>query len=980
MNMKLHDLSLSAPRLKKAARILALVGIVSLGGCSGGGGSDGGGGVTPLASSSIVSGTVGTASAAGAGASGARKAAAIADAIVTIEAHCKDPVACGQVKDDAASTEFLTIYKPLFSGTAVTNAAGAYSIPMNEPEAMTGKLANGGYFVVNVSSSNTAMSSFKVEFAAEPPATITLPETQLTEVSEQIATAGNSLTAANGRNQYVFGIVRLRDGTRKALAGRAYAAARKADGATTELEIVIPGGSEGINNGDALVGRLASFDSSNPDDARRFPGAYADTNGNTLVSLGFDFIEISDENGVNLGEKAKQASQASAAKAGGKARKAAINWSNPTVVTRYLPSGSANSLLRDSCTATYSETIADPTSNCAKLQEERQSEWEGFNMPIYTYVPSKGAWELFGIGTIVENYIGDEDSILTYAEVGLTGTPTDAAVATAYQNHAANNQVYVRIYVTNETFQNQYWNLDYPLVFEPPVEYCVQGTFKTSGGVALPGNYVSVYDNVNEIVNDIRDVTQSFNYGYGSVDKDGNYRISVVRLLDDGDMTGTLSYYDPYNHINETRQVTLGVSPNCGPQVEIKITKPEGKVTGRVVDANSNVKSGRYVWARNRDGHYVYAYSDSSGVFSFDVHPSKDYDYYLDSDYVPKGVFNVNETAAGNETSDASGVATLSDIVIANRAPYASGSMLTPSTMRVTASANAVQARASIWGYDYDGDWPLAWKITNASSTPAPVSTRARRAVAETCAGTEVASGSFTVSSYSAEAAFNLDVGNHSLCLVVKDSQNQASIVQLGAVQVMGLNENRPPVISSLTASPLLLTMTDTARTVIARASAYDLDPETTLSYTWSLNGIAQEACTATTCSVNIPASAGSHVIELIVGDGVSSTSRTVTVQVSNRAPVISAMSVSPASVEIGAIDRSVTASVTASDPDNTSLTYTWTLNGVEQACSGSSCTATLPATEGLYTFRVVVSDGDRKVERSVVATVSSTNLSIGVR
>jgi chitinase len=202
----------------------------------------------------------------------------------------------------------------------------------------------------------------------------------------------------------------------------------------------------------------------------------------------------------------------------------------------------------------------------------------------------------------------------------------------------------------------------------------------------------------------------------------------------------------------------------------------------------------------------------------------------------------------------------------------------------------------------------------------------------------------------------------------------------LGAVQVMGLNENRPPVISSLTASPLLLTMTDTARTVIARASAYDLDPETTLSYTWSLNGIAQEACTATTCSVNIPASAGSHVIELIVGDGVSSTSRTVTVQVSNRAPVISAMSVSPASVEIGAIDRSVTASVTASDPDNTSLTYTWTLNGVEQACSGSSCTATLPATEGLYTFRVVVSDGDRKVERSVVATVSSTNLSIGVR
>jgi len=981
MKSRSHVQSPTNLRLKEMVRLLALAGLVSLGGCFGGGDDDPP--VTPsspVAAASVVSGTVGSATS-GVATDSARKAAAIANATVTVSAHCNNPVACGQEVDTVKSSPALTVYKPLFSGVATTNAAGVYSIPMNEPETMAGKLANGGYFVVDIAADNTAASSFKIEFAGAPPASIKVPAAQLTEVNVQVATAGSALVASNGRNYYMFGLVRFSDGTRKALAGHAYTAARKANGARTELEIAIPSGSGGVEDGDGLVGRLASFDSSNPDDARRFPGEYKDTNGNTLVSLGFDFIDIQDENGQNLGDKAKQATAASASKAGGKARKAAINWTNPTVVTRYLPTGSANSLLRDSCTASYSEAIPDATSDCAALQDNRPSEWGGFNMPIYTYVPSKGAWELFGIGTIVQDYSGDEASILTYSEVGLGAAPTDSQVASAYQTYATNKEVYVRIYVTNESFQNEYWNLDYPLLTEQPVEYCVTGSFRDSANNPLPGNYVSVYDD---------DDTQSFNYGYGAVDANGTYRISVVRLgaATDTDRTGTLSWYNPFSYASETANVTLEASPSCATN-NIVITKPNGTVNGRVVDASGNGKANRYVWAQSYgdDYHYTYGYTNGRGEFSFSVYPNRNYDYFLDYDYVPKGVFNVNGSTAGNEASDASNVATLSDIVLANQAPYASGWMRTPSTMRAT-SSNGSEAKASIWGYDYDGDWPLAWKITSTTSgTPTEAPTRARRAVAEanTCTGTEVASGSFSESSYSADAAFNLKAGNHSLCLEVKDNQNPglSSVVQLGTVQVMGEGENRPPVISSLTASPLLLTMTDTNRTVSARASAYDLDSDDPddLTYTWSSNCIITKEDEPFAATCNIPATAGSHVIDLVVEDSRgSSASRSVTVQVSNRAPVISAMSVTPGSIETGASNRNVTASVTASDPDGTALSYTWYLNDVLQECNGNMCSANLPAVEAIYTFRVEVSDGDRSVERSVAATVSSTNLSIGVR
>lgn len=87
----------------------------------------------------------------------------------------------------------------------------------------------------------------------------------------------------------------------------------------------------------------------------------------------------------------------------------------------------------------------------------------------------------------------------------------------------------------------------------------------------------------------------------------------------------------------------------------------------------------------------------------------------------------------------------------------------------------------------------------------------------------------------------------------------------------------------------------------------------------------------------------------------VTNTSITADVTVPNRNPVItSGPTANPSTINTG---QTSTISVTASDPDNDTLTYTWTKTGGTITGTGSSVTYTAPNTADTYTITVVVSD-----------------------
>lgn len=76
----------------------------------------------------------------------------------------------------------------------------------------------------------------------------------------------------------------------------------------------------------------------------------------------------------------------------------------------------------------------------------------------------------------------------------------------------------------------------------------------------------------------------------------------------------------------------------------------------------------------------------------------------------------------------------------------------------------------------------------------------------------------------------------------------------------------------------------------------------------------------------------------------------------SNRDPVIASVAVVPSSVSAGG---SAQVTVTASDPDEDSLTYAYTPNGGAITGSGSQVTWTAPNAAGAYSVSVSVSDGN---------------------
>ena len=130
--------------------------------------------------------------------------------------------------------------------------------------------------------------------------------------------------------------------------------------------------------------KVATYDPNNPEDAEFFPGEYQDSNGQKLVSVAFNFAEITtntDEPVAQAMQRQRQQRLKSLQQKIGSANAEMLD-EEPVIINRVIPIASCPIL----------ETMGDSDTTMA-----------GFQVPIYVYNPNSGLWVLIGQGTIFDN-------------------------------------------------------------------------------------------------------------------------------------------------------------------------------------------------------------------------------------------------------------------------------------------------------------------------------------------------------------------------------------------------------------------------------------------------------------------------------------------------------------------------------------------------------------------------------------------------
>lgn len=412
-----------------------------------------------------------------------------------------------------------------------------------------------------------------------------------------------------------------------------------------------------------LNAEMKGFDSSDPDDSQYFPGEYADSDGNDLVSIAFNFVELTDQTGRNLADATTAA----------RANRSASRNVEPVIITRQIPAGSCPSV----------NDLGD-----ANL------ELDGLQIPVYTYNPNSGLWDLLGYGTIYDS----------------------AQVSPAAGFLDCDNVTYeLSVEVDNEDFLRTWWNLDYPLVFSEPTTLCANVRLVDVNGDPISGVWVSLYD----------DDDRSFSTEYGYTDENGEVTFSTVLLDGSTDRTAELRFWS--YQTGSYRAETVQLSEDCSSSAFDVITLQHldlCAVEGRIVlDTDTSVGlSGTTVQFYPVNASFLdwrTTTTSDEGYFRSSVLCESEYAVFTWPAISSEGItFNVNNTVEAFESSDNGDTAVLNNVLIDNQAPY--GTLLLSGSAEqsyaigespLSADMLAGDQVGRFTAYDWDGHFPLDYSI-----------------------------------------------------------------------------------------------------------------------------------------------------------------------------------------------------------------------------------------------------------------------------
>ncbi len=198
-------------------------------------------------------------------------------------------------------------------------------------------------------------------------------------------------------------------------------------------------------------------------------------------------------------------------------------------------------------------------------------------------------------------------------------------------------------------------------------------------------------------------------------------------------------------------------------------------------------------------------------------------------------------------------------------------------------------------------------------------------------------------------------LGTFAVDLAISDGSRSSS----GSTNITIINA--PPTIETRTPTGETLTITEGGQASF-EVSVVDAENDPIL-YTWSRDGVTDPTATGPTLVIDTDySSAGTFAINLSVSDGHDSlaTHWVLTVLNANRAPRI--VSHTPVDAELALLEgQQQDFIVSATDPDNDDLTYTWTVDSAPQSPpSPSSFSWTADAgSAGSHTVIVTVSDSE---------------------
>lgn len=744
-----------------------LTGIIAAAFLSACGGGGGGGGGTPAPTpsakkSSTVSGTVALVSlnslvAKRTQKTAVRKAAGQDAAQVSIRSYDKNDVELGK-----------------YNLTTGTTGAFSQDIALS---------SSGGYIVITATKSGYADFSKRVDYTT--PSSLNLKA----ELAKATTGAGIADTVANTIN---IGVVRdLATGAKTVYSGAALKSVRKSATSQVELEMKLnTAAGSPLAGTTSVIGQFETFNSTDPTEAQYFPGAYRGTDASTgatgkLVSMAFDYIDLTTNTGVNVAKMVKKLAKS------GKAGKAAAA-SAFTKVTRWVPTSSCDNLF-----------LQDGTTG--------NSVWD---VPIWSVDPyaGDGTWLKIGDG-VVASY----DSVNGYVPVAVSGSSSALDVSSAITACKA-GAYYVDITVTSPEYMEKWWNLDHMVLSTTaPQEVCVKGKLVDQNSKPLTDVWMYMYDD---------DTAQSFDYGYGVTDSSGAFTLkSALFSNSDTDRTATISYYDPISYNYMEQSVTLGDSPNSCGTTTITVTRPAVcTVSGSLSGAAA---SGEVITFYNGGNNYYYnyAYTDSAGGFSAEVPCNRALELYVGYNWSSSALFNVNGTVDSFESKDTGATAgsavTLKPIVKANTPPEIWGYL---DTYYATTSQTV---NAAVYAWDYDGDYPISYTISYSNASGNPV---------------QVATGTITKTAAETGNTINialpaLAAGSYNLNISATDSKGNSAVeYPLGTLLVYtgGSGGFAPSV--GLYADQSIINSTELGTALIPLyAYASDLDGAATLSYDWKI-------------------------------------------------------------------------------------------------------------------------------------------------
>jgi hypothetical protein len=316
------------------------------------------------------------------------------------------------------------------------------------------------------------------------------------------------------------------------------------------------------DNTDSLEVAVRTFNPNNPDDAEFFPGAYADSDGNELVSVGFNFAEIKTSSNETLAvamQKNRQQQLASL----GDAQKSLVQ--EPVTIEYQIPA--------DSCRLLESLGDADVTE-------------EGFQIPLYTFDSASGLWDLIGYGTIFNSdgqQVAETQSVF----------------------NCDNNSFYLIALVSHAIFQREWWNLDYPLTFSQPVEYCANIQIKNPEGHPLAG--------INGLVMD-SDATFNFASTFFTSNNNGRAQICVEQSELNPDLQAEVIFFHQEEFSYITKTISLSSNPDDTNVQILELARPQlCEVSGSFFFENGAPVTRNLVY-----GYTPFNDEPADGVWGFD--------------------------------------------------------------------------------------------------------------------------------------------------------------------------------------------------------------------------------------------------------------------------------------------------------------------------------------------------------------------------